>query len=124
MSIPRREVGLELARNCVQGIVKFGHTWTQPNIVNGATGAIEYKPSWYYIGHFSRFIRPGSMRVGCTRHTDAVECAAFRTPDDGRVLVALNRTDHPVSFVLRNRDRVADVAIPVHGIATLRWGGR
>jgi uncharacterized protein (DUF608 family) len=43
----QRETGLELARNCVQGIVKFGHTWTQPNIVNGATGERIYGSDYY-----------------------------------------------------------------------------
>jgi uncharacterized protein (DUF608 family) len=43
----RREVGLELARNCVHGIVKFGHTWTQPNLVNGATGERIYGSDYY-----------------------------------------------------------------------------
>jgi uncharacterized protein (DUF608 family) len=43
----QRETGLELARNCVRGIVKFGHTWTQPNIVNGATGERIYGSDYY-----------------------------------------------------------------------------
>lgn len=41
------EVGLELARNCVQGIMKFGQTWTQPNVVNGVTGERIYGSDYY-----------------------------------------------------------------------------
>jgi uncharacterized protein (DUF608 family) len=43
----QRDTGLELAENCVRGIVKFGHTWTQPNIVNGATGERIYGSDYY-----------------------------------------------------------------------------
>jgi uncharacterized protein (DUF608 family) len=42
-----REVGLQLARNTLQGFVKFGHTWTQPNMVNGATGERIYGSDYY-----------------------------------------------------------------------------
>ncbi len=90
-------------------------------MVDRATGAIEYKPSWYYIGHFSRFVAPGSVRIGCTRYADSVECAAFKTPAGERVLIALNRKDEGLDFVLRSADRVTDVELPGHSIATLRW---
>jgi uncharacterized protein (DUF608 family) len=43
----QQEVGLELAQNCVRGIMRFGHTWTQPNIVNGATGERIYGSDYY-----------------------------------------------------------------------------
>jgi uncharacterized protein (DUF608 family) len=42
-----REVGLQLARNTLHGFVKFGHTWTQPNMVNGATGERIYGSDYY-----------------------------------------------------------------------------
>ncbi len=98
-----------------------GNFCDAPVIGHTDTGTVEYKPAWYYIGHFSRFIRPGSVRVACTRFSDAIECTAFRTPAGERVVVAMNRADRPVSFLLRNRDRVAPVEIPGHGIVTLRW---
>lgn len=101
-----------------------GNYCEAPVIVHTDTGSIEYKPSWYYIGHFSRFITPGSVRLCCTRCTDKVECTAFRTPRGERVLVAMNRGDRAVGFTLRHAERVAPVEIPGHGIVTLRWGGR
>jgi glucosylceramidase len=93
-------------------------------IVHTDTGEIEYKPSWYYIGHFSRFITPGSVRICCTRCSDELECTAFRTSRGERVLVAMNRRDRPVAFTLRHADRVAPLEVPGHGIVTLRWSTR
>jgi len=43
----QRETGVELVKNCMHGIVKWGYTWTQPNIVNGATGKRVYGSDYY-----------------------------------------------------------------------------
>jgi uncharacterized protein (DUF608 family) len=43
----QRETGMELVKNCMHGIVKWGYTWTQPNIVNGATGKRVYGSDYY-----------------------------------------------------------------------------
>lgn len=43
----QREVGMGLAKSCVHGIVKWGCTWTQPNIVNGATGRRVFGSDYY-----------------------------------------------------------------------------
>jgi uncharacterized protein (DUF608 family) len=41
------ETGMKLAESCMHGIVKFGYTWTQPNIVNGSTGKRVYGSDYY-----------------------------------------------------------------------------
>jgi len=43
----QREVGLELARKSLHGIMSFGHTWTQPNLVDGKTGGRIYGSDYY-----------------------------------------------------------------------------
>ena len=40
-------VGMELAKNSLAGITKFGTTWTQPNLVNGANGQRIYGSDYY-----------------------------------------------------------------------------
>ncbi len=41
------EIGAELAKTCLEGITRWGYTWTQPNIVNGATGKRVYGSDYY-----------------------------------------------------------------------------
>lgn len=41
------ELGAELAKSCLEGITRWGYTWTQPNIVNGATGKRVYGSDYY-----------------------------------------------------------------------------
>jgi uncharacterized protein (DUF608 family) len=43
----KSEVGMKLAENSMSGIVKFGYTWTQPNLVNGADGKRMYGSDYY-----------------------------------------------------------------------------
>ena len=45
------------------------------------TAVYEKKGSYYYIGQFSRWIRPGAVRIGCSRYCPELEVTAFRNPD-------------------------------------------
>jgi O-glycosyl hydrolase len=92
-----------------------------PLMGHTAEGRLDIKPSFYYIGHFSRFILPGSRRIAITRFTDRLECTAARTPDGAIVAIVLNRGDEPVKFALRHRDRIAPLESPAHSILTALW---
>ncbi|HPT79242.1 MAG TPA: glycoside hydrolase family 30 protein [Candidatus Atribacteria bacterium] len=75
--------------------------------------------SYYYIGHFSKFIRPGSRRIGSSCFDDSLETVAFKTPDGSKVLVVLNRTDREFDFNLRYNDLIARAKSLPHSIMTL-----
>lgn len=81
--------------------------------------SVSYEPSFWYIGQFSRFILPGSVRIGCSRFTDRLECTAFLRPDGTKVLVVLNRTDADIPFVLRWNGKIARAESREHSIMTL-----
>jgi glucosylceramidase len=75
--------------------------------------------SYYYIGHFSRFIRPGARRAACTSNDDALEAAAFLNPDGRLSVIALNRTDKAIPFQLWIAGQAASAESPAHSILTL-----
>ena len=79
---------------------------------------------YWYIGQFSRFIRPGAVRLGVSAWTAGVEVTAFENSDGGRAAVLLNRTDRnlPVSLTQDGAEGYA-VLLPAHSIATAHWGG-
>ena len=79
------------------------------------------RPSWHYIAHFSRFLRPGAVRVGCSRWTSAVEAVAARNADGTFAAVLLNRTDRALRPQLRFRGLIAPLDLPAHSIATCTW---
>ena len=56
------------------------------------TGKLYYMDSYYYIGHFSKFIRPGARRIISSSTTDDLLATAFLNPDGKISVVVLNLT--------------------------------
>ncbi len=59
-------------------------------------------PEYFLLAQFSRFIRPGAVRIGCTFGTpETLTAVAFRNPDGQIVAVVVNQTeeDRPFKFV-------------------------
>ena len=46
---------------------------------------------YYYIGHFSRFIKPGAKRIAFSKYTSDLEVTAFSNTDSTIAVVILNR---------------------------------
>lgn len=96
-----------------------GNFCDAPIIADTVKDEVIYESSFYYISHFSRYIRPGAVRIGSSRYTDKLEQTAFRNPDGAIALVVMNRTDAELPYVVRHRGELADSSIPAHGIQTL-----
>ncbi len=84
------------------------------------TGELLWMNSFYYIGHFSKFIRPGARRVIASATTDELETTAFVNTDGSTAVVVLNTSDKPHAFALSlSADGVAPLTSPAHSIMTL-----
>ncbi len=95
-----------------------GNFCSAPLLADRTTGQVQHQASYWAIGHFTRFIRPGAQRVLCAASREALECTAFRNPDGTLAVVALNRTDLPLPFSLV-LDGVAHAAeLPARAMAT------
>ncbi|HEY0341899.1 MAG TPA: glycoside hydrolase family 30 protein, partial [Steroidobacteraceae bacterium] len=96
-----------------------GNLCSAPILGDTRTGQIHYQNSYYYIGHFSRFIRPGAVRILVAPTHDDLECTAFAEPDGRIVVVILNRTETPRTFELRVGAESVAVEAPQRSIQTL-----
>jgi glucosylceramidase len=83
------------------------------------TGRLMYTNSYYYIGHFSKFIQPGAKRIASSSSRDALETTSFKNKDGKLIVVVLNRTDADLDFKLWIAGNAADVKCPKHSIQTL-----
>jgi glucosylceramidase len=83
------------------------------------TGELIYTPSYYYIGHFSKFIKPGALRVSNTTSRSTLESTTFQNPDNSIVTVVMNRSDSEISYKLYIESKAVEVIIPPHAIQTL-----
>lgn len=85
------------------------------------TGEVEYNLDYYTMGHISRFVLPGAVRIGSDTLEDRVESAAFRNPDGSGVLILSNRTPDPVGVQVQAGNGSVRLTLPGEGAATLRW---
>lgn len=77
--------------------------------------------SYYYIGHFSRHIRPGARAIPGSSYCQELESAAFLNPDNEKVVVVLNRTNEEKEVSIGEYGKGADFVVPPHAIATFSW---
>ncbi len=72
-----------------------------------------------YVGHFSRYIRPGAKRVGFSRCDGDVEITAVKNPDGGLAVVALNRGNDDRAYAIRLEGQIIRVSFPARTVTTL-----
>ncbi|QJX48878.1 glycoside hydrolase family 30 protein [Hymenobacter taeanensis] len=90
-----------------------------PIIGDTRSGRLLYTNSYYYIGHFSKFIRPGARRIATTASRDVLQTTAFRNPDGTVAVVVMNQTDQQQPFQLWIRGQAAPTTSRPHSIMTL-----
>lgn len=89
-----------------------------PIMANVHEDSYEKRLTYYYIGHFSRYIQPGARRIGSSTYNSLIENVAFLNPDGTRVVVLLNRTDKDLEVEIKeNTEGVVDL-LKSHSIAT------
>lgn len=82
------------------------------------TGQLTYMNSYYYIGQFSKFIRPGAKRIISSSSIDRLQTTAFLNPDGKIAVVVLNLSDKAQPFNLWIKGKMANNASPAHSIMT------
>ncbi|HEU4934247.1 MAG TPA: glycoside hydrolase family 30 protein [Pyrinomonadaceae bacterium] len=83
------------------------------------TGELTYLSSYYYIGHFSKFIKPGAKRIASSPSRSQLLSTAFLNPDGKAAVVVMNPTDKQASYWLWVKGDAAEVNSPPHSIQTL-----
>jgi glucosylceramidase len=77
-----------------------------------------HQSSYYYLGHFSRFIKPGAKRVLCAASRKDLESTSFVNPDGSVAVVVMNRTETTIRFLLRLDGADMATELPPRSIAT------
>ncbi|HVX25276.1 MAG TPA: glycoside hydrolase family 30 protein [Parafilimonas sp.] len=83
------------------------------------TGELTYTNSYYYIGHFSKFIRPGAQRVIASSNRDKLQTTAFINTNGKLVVVVLNTSDEKIDYNLWIKGEAAQTTSLPHSIETL-----
>jgi glucosylceramidase len=83
------------------------------------TGELTYMNSYFYIGHFSKFVRPGARRIVSSSTVDDLLTTAFLNTDGGIAVIVMNPSDTEQPFYLWRGGKAAQTSSPAHSIMTL-----
>jgi glucosylceramidase len=94
-------------------------------IIGFSNQTIHFQPPYYYMGHFSRFILPGYIRINSELNTASspLLVTAFTDGETQKetVLVVMNPTDSPLDFSLSYNHQWAYYNTLPHSIVTFKW---
>src|SRR5258708_27751012 len=90
-------------------------------IINKVTHEITYTGVYYYLAHFSKFVRPGAVRVQSTGKAKGVRVMAFRSPDGGMVAQILNSNAESVDVNLVQGGYTLHIVAAGRSISTALW---
>ena len=89
-----------------------------PIHANTKTDELIYTPSYYYIGHFSKFIQPNAQRISSVASRSQLLTTSFQNPDNSIVTVVMNTSEAAISYYLYVKDQAVNQLIPAHAIQT------
>lgn len=93
-----------------------GNFCAAPMMCNPKENTVEKRLTYYYIGHFSKYIQEGAVRLATTRYTDKIEVTAFKNPDGTYAVVLLNRSEKDVDLSLRIENEAFNLTSKAHTI--------
>ncbi|MFD2327476.1 glycoside hydrolase family 30 protein [Mucilaginibacter galii] len=82
-------------------------------------GSLHYTNEYYYIGHFSKYIKPGAKRIVSSSSRDKLLTTAYLNPDGKIAVVVMNPNDAKVDYSLWIKGKTVAVSSLPHSIATL-----
>lgn len=90
-----------------------------PIIADTKTGDLHYSNSYYYIGHFSKFVQPGAKRIISSSSRSTLQTTGFINPDGTISVVVLNLTNTEIKYNLSIHGNAAEATSLPHSISTL-----
>lgn len=76
--------------------------------------------AYYVVGHASKFVRPGSVRID-SNEPETLPNVAFKTPDGRKVLIVFNGSRAPQTFNITSNGETAQAVLNARAVATYVW---
>jgi glucosylceramidase len=90
-----------------------------PVIVKPETGEVYYTPLFFVMSHFSKFIRPGAVRLDVKYPPAGLMVTACRNTDNSIAVVVLNQETEQSGFELQIGRQSVAVDIPGNTLQTI-----
>jgi glucosylceramidase len=103
---------------------KGGPNWFKnwcvaPVIVNPETDEVYFTPLYYVMSHFSKFMRPGAVKIGCAIDNKEMVATAVKNPDNSIALVVFNPTDKIQNLEIKLTNQTKHISINAKALQTV-----
>jgi glucosylceramidase len=82
--------------------------------------SVTRNPAYFIIGHASKFVRPGSVRIQSNTPGDLPN-VAFKSPDGKKILVVLNTGTSNQSFNIKYKGKIVTASLDAGAVGTFIW---
>ncbi|CAK8681572.1 unnamed protein product [Clavelina lepadiformis] len=107
--------------------INGGPNWAKnyddsPIIANATADEFYKQPMFYHLGHFSKFLPEGSVRIHSSANTEGpLKFVAAVTPSKQTVLVVLNPSSDEIPITVMGKPYSFNYTIPADSIQTFTW---
>ncbi|MTE17797.1 glycosyl hydrolase [Streptomyces sp. TRM43335] len=100
-----------------------GHCGTRCNgVVEIAGDRVTRGAEYYVLGHLTKFVEPGAVRVDSTgQGPGGVQNVVFRNPDGSRAAYVVNTASSARTFSITDAGRSLSHSLPAGAVATFTW---
>ena len=103
-----------------QGGPNWAKNWcVAPVIVDPEKDEVYFTPLYYTLSHFSRFIRPGAVRIGFNHSDEELMVTAAKNPDGSIAVIAFNPAGESKGIKLSHQKKTFEFAISGKAIQTI-----
>lgn len=95
-----------------------GNFCDAPFLYHMEEGRLEERMTLSAIAHFSKYIKPGAVRIGHSCYTGEIEVTSFKNPDGNIVVVMLNQTERDLPVTLRMNDKCVSIVVNASSVST------
>ncbi|MDL4840226.1 glycoside hydrolase family 30 protein [Aquibacillus rhizosphaerae] len=89
--------------------------------INTENGSVTKNVEYYVLGHASKFVDSGAVRIASSNDKGNMETVAFKNPDDSIVLIGANTSQTEKSFQVNWDKKSFSYSMPSNSAATFKW---
>lgn len=84
-------------------------------------GQIDYNADYYTVGIFSKYVRPGAIRVQVESSDDNLLATGFVNPDGSKAIIIYNQDTSDHAFSVSWNNSYIQAALPAQTVAAFTW---
>jgi len=103
-----------------QGGPNWFKNWcTAPVIVDEEKDEVYFTPLYYTMAHFSKYIRPGAVRIGFDVSDDELKVTAALNPNGSIAVILFNPTEKEKPIQIKYKNEIYNFSISAKAIQTI-----